>query len=152
MTFGRSTWSPPPRARDLPPPAPSVLPKLHRGSYEGGTSGTAIAKEDSSQSSPYMTAAKALGYCMRCGCACRPQFCHRDEGKGMGIKTDCREGWAGCAGCHFYVGTSGKLPKEQRRAEDLRLGAKTRAELIKRGTWPKSVPMWAPEMKKEQQT
>lgn len=37
MTFGRSTWSPPPRARDLPPPAPSTLKPVSRGTYSGGT-------------------------------------------------------------------------------------------------------------------
>ena len=60
----------------------------------------------------------------------------------MGIKTDVREGWAGCADCHYFVGTSGKLPKAERRAEDLRLGGLTRAELLLTGTWPKSAPMW----------
>jgi hypothetical protein len=105
-------------------------------------------KENVLESAAYENAVRDLGYCVRCGRVCRPQFCHRDEGKGAHLKTDVREGWAGCGpgpwghGCHHYVGTSGKLPKEERRAEDLRCGALTRAALRQRGTWPKSVPEW----------
>jgi hypothetical protein len=53
-------------------------------------------KENILKSAAYENAVRDLGYCVRCGLECRPQFCHRDEGKGTGIKTDVREGWAGC--------------------------------------------------------
>ncbi len=117
-------------------------------SYGGSTTGPR-PKENVLESPAYEAAVRNLGRCMRCGRTCRPQFCHRDEGKGQGIKTDVREGWAGCGywspqdpGCHYIVGTSGTLTKEERRAEDLRLGAITRAAVIAAGTWPKNLPMW----------
>lgn len=122
---------------------------LHRGSYSGETSGIALEKEDASQSAAYMDAVRNLGYCVRCGRSCRPQFCHGDQGKGIGIKTDVREGWAGCGywspedpGCHYIVGTSGTLSKQERRAEEDRLAAITREAVLAAGTWPKSLPRW----------
>lgn len=120
----------------------STVKPLHQGSYGGGASGVAVAKENASQHSGYMEAVRGLGYCVRCGKVCRPQFCHRDEGKGIGIKTDCREGWAGCADCHHFVGTSGTLPREERRAEDLEMGRRTRAAVKAAGTWPARLPAW----------
>lgn len=118
---------------------------LHKGVIGGTTSGVAIAKEDASQSEAYMAAVRALGYCMRCGCTLKKgerEFCHADQGKGTGIKTDVRRGWLGCAGCHFHVGTSGRMKKAERRAEEDRLGMKTRARVLGAGTWPKQLPMW----------
>lgn len=116
--------------------------------YGGSTRGPR-PKECVLESAAYENAVRDLGFCVRCRRKCRPQFCHRDEGKGAHIKTDVREGWAGCGpgpwghGCHYFVGTSGTLTKEQRRAEDLRLGRITRALVRRRGLWPKSVPDWS---------
>jgi hypothetical protein len=118
---------------------------LHTGSYSGGTSGTAIAKEEASQSGAYMAAAKALGYCMRCGLQVEPRnglldFCHADLGKGQGIKTDVRLGWPGCRKCHEIVGR--ELLRPVRRAVEYLLGVMTRAAVIAAGTWPKRLQMW----------
>lgn len=116
-------------------------------SMGGGTTG-AKPKERMLKSAAYENAVRNVGYCVRCGFVCRPQLCHRDEGKGMGLKTDSRECWAGCGphdgtpGCHHFIGTAGALSKQERRAEDLRLGALTRATVKRLGLWPKSVPMW----------
>ncbi len=122
---------------------------LVRGVYAGTTAAPA-PKEDVLTSEAYRRAVRGLE-CMRCGHPPRSQFCHTDEGKGTGIKTDDRRGWAGCGphdgqpGCHHFVGTSGTLPKAERRAEDARLAAKTRETLRARGLWPKSVPEWSEE-------
>lgn len=103
-------------------------------------------KENVLVSEAYKNAVRSLE-CMRCGWPPRSQFCHTDEGKGGHIKTDDRRGWAGCGprpdsmGCHYLVGTSGTFTKLVRRAEDERLAAKTRAALVSRGLWPKSVPL-----------
>jgi hypothetical protein len=131
--------------REPKPRALSTLKPLHRGTYAGSTSGQPVEKEDASQSDAYMAAVRNLGFCMLCGLTCRPQFCHRDQGKGIGIKTDCREGWPGCADCHYMVGTSGRMAKEDRRALELALGEKTRAAILARGWWPKNLPMWREE-------
>lgn len=115
-----------------------------RGTMSGSTSGRPILKEAAIQSGPYMRAAKALGYCMRCG---RPSagpggldFCHADLGKGQSIKTDVRRGWPGCRACHEVVGRC--LPKPIRRAVEYLLGALTRACVLEAGTWPARLPMW----------
>jgi hypothetical protein len=122
-------------------------PVARHGTYEGRTSGTLVAKENASQSEAYMAAARALGYCMRCRLVFHEkgvlQFCHADQGKGTGIKTDVRRGWPGCPTCHHFVGTSGKLPKELRRAEEDKLGAMTREAVLAAGTWPKGLALWS---------
>jgi hypothetical protein len=100
----------------------------------GRTTGVVIQKENASQSQPYMRAAKALGYCMRCGCNSSLDFCHADMGKGQGLKTDVRRGWPGCRLCHEIVGR--ELTKPVRRAVELLLGAMTRTEIEAAGTWP----------------
>jgi hypothetical protein len=104
----------------------------------------AVPKEDASQSGTYMAAAKALGYCMRCG---KPStykgdldFCHADYGKGEAIKTDVRLGWPGCRACHEVVGR--QLLKPVRRAIEFLLGVMTRAAMRDAGTWPKNLPDW----------
>lgn len=109
----------------------------------GGTTAGAQPKECAVESAAYERAVRDLGYCMRCRCTCRPQFCHRDQGKGAGIKTDVREGWPGCERCHALLGGhagGARMPKDNRRAEELHLGFLTRRALRERGTWPPSVP------------
>lgn len=120
----------------------ATLKPLRRGTYAGGTSGDKVGKEKMLQHAGYMNAVRDLGYCMLCRSACRPQFCHRDHGKGTGIKTDVREGWPGCNVCHWLVGTSGQYPKEERRALELDLGRRTRCAVEAAGTWPKRLPKW----------
>jgi hypothetical protein len=134
----------PERHREQEARRAALLASPGRAAVMGGaTSGTAIEKERASQSQAYQAAVRSIGYCMRCGCTLRKgegQFCHADQGKGQGLKTDVRRGWLGCAGCHFHVGTSGRMPKAQRRAEEDWLALKTRRTLRARGLWPKSLP------------
>lgn len=124
---------------------PKTLHRLERpGVYAGGTTGP-VPKERILESPAYENAVRALGFCVRCGWVGRPQFCHRDAGKGIAIKTDVREGWAGCDACHALLGGhkgGGRMPKEQRRAEEDRLAAITRAKVLALGLWPKRLPTW----------
>lgn len=88
--------------------------------------------------------------CQRCGWYRKGfmQFCHADEGKGMGIKSDCRLGWSGCGphdglpGCHWIVGTSGQLSREERREFERWAGQRTRSTIVMNGQWPKRLPKW----------
>lgn len=145
MAFG-SRWTPPIKLRDRePPPEPARALVLVRGTYSGGTSGRPIAKEACSQSMAYQTAAKSLGYCMRCGLKVEPltgqlHFCHADLGKGQGIKTDVRAGWPGCPICHEEVGRH--MAKPVRRAVELLLAAMTRQAVRDAGKWPKNLGEW----------
>jgi hypothetical protein len=84
--------------------------------------------------------------CAHCGIEGYTQFCHSDEGKGMGIKTDCRRGWPGCgphgdsAGCHHLVGSTGTFTREERRELEDRYAAQTRAAITFTGDWPNDLP------------
>lgn len=80
--------------------------------------------------------------CIRCGAQPRSQFCHADEGKGQGIKSDCRLGWPGCADCHWLVGTARIYPKAERRALEADYGRRTRESVLAVGLWPKRLPPW----------
>lgn len=145
------TWKRPPpltreqrlcdRAVRMAAMAASVQPR-DDVTMAGESSGETITKEGASQHSGYMAAVRKLGYCMRCQKTCKPQFCHRDQGKGIGIKTDARLGWPGCGDCHHLVGSSGKLGKQGRREEEDRLGAQTRREIEARGWWPPKLQRW----------
>lgn len=104
-----------------------------------------IAKEHALQHGTYMAIVRRLN-CRRCG-APPPserkgnEFCHRDEGKGLSLKTDVREGWAGCPPCHKLVG-EGKMPRAEKRALNDEYAGSTRAEVDAKGLWPKNLPRW----------
>jgi hypothetical protein len=98
-----------------------------------------LAKEGAIQSAAYMASVRLLP-CAHCGISGPSQFCHSDEGKGMGIKSDCRNGWPGCAACHDMVGTQRIYAKENRRRIEAEMAAKTRAQITEIGQWPKSLP------------
>ena len=86
--------------------------------------------------------------CARCGHVGATQFCHADQGKGMGIKTDDRQGWAGCgphdgvSGCHYLVGSSGHYPKQRRRILEEIYARWTRGQILEAGQWPADLPHW----------
>ena len=106
-----------------------------------------IPKDNPMQSEAYMRLVRLLP-CAMCGIEGYTQFCHADQGKGMGIKSDCRLGWPGCGphhdtqGCHYLVGTSGVLIRDERRELERRMGELTRAKILDLGLWPKGLPPW----------
>ena len=57
----------------------------------------------------------ALGYCVQCGRK-GVQTSHRDEGKGMGLKTSDALTAALCPECHRDNGSSGRMTRDERRA------------------------------------
>ncbi len=61
------------------------------------------------------------------------QWSHRDEDKGMGIKTDPWMTAALCPDCHYEAGMGKHLTKEERRAMMDRAIVRTHAMLIERG-------------------
>ena len=86
--------------------------------------------------------------CAHCGQPPPSEFCHSDEGKGMGIKTDDRRGWPGCAphasemGCHHLIGMTGTYPKAQRRQLENAYAAWARSQIMEAGEWPATLPLW----------
>ena len=122
-----------------------------RISYATARLSVPCTKENPIQHQGYMAAVRTLP-CAGCGLEGRSVFCHADEGKGMGIKSDCRLGWPGCGphyegaalvpGCHYEVGTTGKLGKQGRREFEANAGKNTRAEVKRRMLWPDTLPPW----------
>lgn len=102
---------------------------------------TPMPKENLLQHKGYMDLVRALP-CAHCFKPPRSEFCHADEGKGTGIKTDCRRGWPGCSACHYLIGSTGTLGKRERRRIETLYGELTRAKIIAAGTWPKRLPLW----------
>ena len=90
--------------------------------------------------------------CAHCGTFGYTQFCHSDEGKGMGIKSDDRTGWPGCGphhegkamvpGCHFLVGSTGYLTRDQRRSLEAQYASQTRQQIHAAGQWPADLPQF----------
>lgn len=125
---------------------------------EGATAAARVPvpmpKDNPLQSEAYMAAVRQLP-CDRCGRYWKGliQFCHADNnggkgGKGLGLKSDCRRGWPGCGpngddpGCHWLVGTSGLMSKQERHEFETGAGARTREKVRSAGKWPASLPPW----------
>lgn len=124
--------------RVRPTPTPSAAFRL---GVPIASQAAAIEKEKAIQHEPYMRLVRNMP-CARCGKFPPSQFCHADMGKGAGIKTDCRRGFPGCPECHVLLGSSGKIPREQRRELEAFYGGQTRERVIAAGLWPASLPAW----------
>lgn len=132
--------------------APSVMPRPVEcrsvmARVSSHTASAPIEKENALQHQGYMRLVRLLP-CAHCGIVGFSQFCHSDEGKGTGIKTDCRRGWPGCRphgetmGCHHLIGTSGHYSRDARRELEEKYAAATRALILAAGTWPARLPLW----------
>lgn len=135
MTFKRKPYE---RARTVHKPIPEHL-RRSASFAKADTMAEAVEKDNPIQHAGYMDAVRSLP-CARCGAAPRSQFCHSDEGKGAGIKSDCRLGWPGCAQCHHDIGTARIYPKEQRRELEDEMARQTRAQIESMGLWPRNLP------------
>lgn len=123
---------------------PKPLAKATRRGVYAGAVQPAKPKEELIQHSGYMDAVRQLP-CAHCGKPGPSQFCHSDLGKGTGIKSDCREGWPGCADCHYAIGTARVYAKPFRRVLEANYAARTRASIIAAGKWPAKLPRWTEE-------
>lgn len=111
---------------------------------DGNARMVVMPKSEPIQSEAYMRLVRQLP-CAHCGHPPPSQFCHSDEGKGLSIKSDCREGWPGCGprlgepGCHALIGTQRIYPKEQRRRIEADMARRTRERIKSMGLWPASL-------------
>lgn len=114
------------------------------------TTGIAIEKENAVESEPYRRLVAQLP-CMWCGVEGYSQHAHLNRGKGLGLKTDDRTGFALCCsrpgieGCHvaydqyrLIEGADSDLHHEY----GLEWGRITRHTISIAGLWPRSVPPW----------
>ena len=135
MTFARKHT---PRVRVYP----SAIPESQRRNSVFARMDAPAApqpKEDAPQHQGYMDAVRSLP-CAHCGKPPRSEFCHSDQGKGMAIKSDCRNGWPGCHACHDAIGTRRIYDREQRRAIEAAMARQTRAQINALGLWPATLP------------
>lgn len=145
----RPPGSRPPRAAKQIGPEYNLRPRAVAVAVAGPARAVvAVPKDEPLQHRAYMAAVRTLP-CDLCRTNAGSQFCHADilgkGGKGAGIKSDCRLGWPGCPDCHFYVGTSGSMPKKTRHHYEAAAGRRTRAAIRRMGLWPATLPEWAPD-------
>lgn len=94
-------------------------------------------KADVVRSEPYRRYISALP-CFMCRIEGFSQVAHGDEGKGAGLKSSDTTCYPLCAprpgeqGCHYYVGTTGKMGRDLRRDFEQRGAAWTQEQLILR--------------------
>lgn len=132
--------------REAHPVALSPSRALVKGTYAGGTAAAAPkAKPVRSEAYRRLVAALPCAHCFVFG---RSQAAHADQTKGLGTKTDDRTCYPACGpaeghpGCHWLIGTSGHIQREERRALEQLYAKQTRAKIINRGLWPPGLPKW----------
>lgn len=74
-----------------------------------------MLKQPIYRSRKWLDAVKTIEYCVLCDCYCQTQPAHRNEGKGMGMKTDDCASAALCDNCHREIDNGKTLTKEERR-------------------------------------
>jgi hypothetical protein len=92
-----------------------------------------LAKHPPLRSEAWKRAVRSIGYCVRCKVICQPQCAHRNEGKGMSMKTSDAATAALCPICHVELDQGSTLTREDRRAEMNRCIVLTHIELADRG-------------------
>jgi len=68
------------------------------------------------RSMSWLEAVRSIGFCVRCG-KHGVEAAHRDEGKGIGIKTSDALTAALCPECHHEIGNGNNMTRDERRAE-----------------------------------
>ena len=77
--------------------------------------------------------------CVLCGASGQSQAAHPNYGKGMGLKSCDSLVFPMCGHCHTWLDQSGKLDKTARRNYERSATDKTRAEMMRNGTWAQVV-------------
>lgn len=86
----------------------------------------------SAEEKRWRDAVLSIGRCVLCG-QTNVQWCHRNYGKGMGLKTQPQETACLCADCHRQLDQGKDYTRDERRALMDRAIVNTHAELAKRG-------------------
>lgn len=126
---------------------PKPLHRLERPVSYGGTTAGPVPKEAPARHESYRRLVAALP-CAHCFVRGYSQAAHGDESKGQGIKSDDRTCYPACGprpgvpGCHWLIGTSGTIPREERRAMEQEYARRTRRAILAAGQWPADLRMW----------
>jgi hypothetical protein len=84
------------------------------------------------RSKKWLQAVRELDYCVLCG-KHGVQAAHRNEGKGIGIKTDDCLTAAICSDCHFQIDNARYMTRQERRSEMDRAIVLTVGKLVESG-------------------
>lgn len=96
---------------------------------------TAFPKSKPVRSEAYRRYVAALP-CDLCGIEGSSQAAHGDQGKGLGIKSSDLTCYPACGpnnglcGCHYTIGSSGTMTRDERRAYEQQAAARTQEKLI----------------------
>ena len=82
----------------------------------------------------YLAAIRRLP-CMCCGRVGATQAAHRNESKGMALKTDDRTAMSLCLDCHRDYDNGGTMDKDAARSWAVTMREHTKAALVARGEW-----------------
>ena len=122
-----------------------IAPENRRGSMAPvvGIPASAIEKFEYVRSRPLLNAIKALP-CQHCGAGAPSDPAHSNQaahGKGKGIKASDIYAAALCRHDHHEIDQGSRLTQDERVALWTAAWRKTVRELLRRGTWPLSVPI-----------
>lgn len=90
-------------------------------------------REPRIKSTAWLAAVRSIGRCVLCGSMDAIQAAHRDEGKGMGMKTHDHMTACLCASCHRSLGEGKGYTQSERRALMDRAIVRTHDELVRAG-------------------
>lgn len=110
MTFARKPY---PRA---PKPALVLRTEPVRATMARVDRPPVVLQKDGRHESAAWRRAVASLACVRCGRVGETQCAHRNQGKGMGLKTDDALTAALCTTCHSEIDQGGTMTREERRA------------------------------------
>lgn len=85
------------------------------------------------RSQKWLKAVRSIEHCVLCGKHCQVQAAHRNEGKGIGIKTDDCLTAALCHECHVDIDSGLSMTREERRSQLDRAIVLTIKELARKG-------------------
>lgn len=134
------------RSANLKALATSTLRPVSAGSYSGGVSGLAIAKEQIIRSEEYRRLVAATP-CAHCRIEGYSQAAHPPP-TAKGRKESDLDCFPLCCtrpgqiGCHFLFDNYKMMPHDAAVEQARQWGRETRAKVINLGLWPTGLPMW----------
>ena len=107
-------------------------PAERMGVYAKAGGGEAVPKVTTYRSEKHLARVRQIP-CVRCGKEGESQAAHMNFGKSAGKKASDAATGALCPTCHFWLDQSGVMTKEERRAFEWEMVARTYIALVERG-------------------
>ena len=107
-------------------------PITRQGVYAPAVGGDPVPKPVTYRSEKHLARVRKLP-CVDCGRVGQTQACHANQAKGMGIKAPDSHVCALCVDCHRRLDQGGQMTKDERRAYEWEMVAKTYIALQEQG-------------------